>query len=46
MIKKMINKIYILLRPENLERAIELMTQVNGIYQHEFFDNYNKGKDK
>ena len=44
--KKMINKIYILLRPENLERAIELMTQVNGIYQHEFFENHNKEKDK
>ena len=44
--KKMINKIYILLKPENMERAIDLMTQIDGIYQHEFFENYNKEKDK
>jgi hypothetical protein len=44
--KKIINKIYILLQPENLERAIDLMTQVNGIYQHEFFENHNQEKDK
>ena len=44
--KKMINKIYILLQPENIERAIDLMTQTDGIYQHNFFENHNKGKDK
>ena len=44
--KKMINKIYILLQPENIERAIDLMTQIDGIYQHNFFENHNKGKDK
>ena len=44
--RKMINKIYILLKPENMERAIDLMTQIDGIYQHEFFENYNKEKDK
>ena len=43
---RMINKIYILLRPDNIERAIDLMTQENGIYQHEFFENHNKEKDK
>jgi len=31
--KKMINKVYILLRPENIERAIDYMTEFNGIYQ-------------
>jgi hypothetical protein len=44
--KKMINKIYILLQPESMERAIDLMTQVDGIYQHDFFENHNKEKDK
>ena len=34
--KKMINKIYILLRPEKIEKAIELMIEINGKYQHDF----------
>ena len=34
--KKMINKVYILLRPENLERAIDYMSERDGIYQHNF----------
>ena len=41
-----INKVYILLQPENIERAIEYMTENNGVYQHNFFENYsNKDKD-
>ena len=44
--KKMINKIYILLQPENLERAIDYMTEIDGIYQHNFFENHHKTKDK
>ena len=44
--KKMINKIYILLRPENMETAIEYMTEIDGIYQHDFFDNNYKSKNK
>ena len=43
--KKMINKIYILLRPENIERAIDYMTEIDGIYQHDFFIG-TKTKDK
>jgi len=39
--KKMINKVYILLRPENIERAIDYMTEFNGIYQHNFISNNN-----
>ena len=39
--KKMINKVYILLRPENLERAIDYMTEINGIYQHNFIASSN-----
>ena len=37
--KKMINKVYILLRPPNIERAIDYMTEIDGIYQHNFFMN-------
>ena len=44
--KKMINKVYILLRPENIERAIDFMTELNGVYQHNFFENHNPSKDK
>ena len=40
--KKMINKVYILLRPENIERAIDFMTELNGVYQHNFFENHNQ----
>ena len=35
--KNMIDKVYILLRPENIERAIDYMTEIDGIYQHDFF---------
>ena len=34
--KKMINKVYILLNPPNIERAIDFLTEINGIYQHNF----------
>jgi hypothetical protein len=44
--KKMINKIYALLRPENIERAIEYMTEIGGIYQHNFFRNHIPNRDK
>ena len=39
--KKMINKVYILLRPENIERAIDYMTEIDGIYQHDFIQSTN-----
>ena len=39
--KKMINKVYILLRPENIDRAIDYMTDVDGIYQHDFLASTN-----
>ena len=35
--KKMVNKVYMLLRPENIERAVDYMTEINGIYQHNVF---------
>ena len=39
--KKMINKVYILLGPENIERAIDYMTEIDGIYQHDFIASSN-----
>ena len=39
--KKMMNKVYILLRPENIERAIDYMTEIDGIYQHDFISSSN-----
>ena len=44
--RKMINKVYILLQPASIERAVDYMSEINGIYQHDFFENHNKGKDK
>ena len=44
--KKLINKVYVLLRPPNIERAIDYMTEVDGIYQHDFFESHNNKKDK
>ena len=38
--KKMINKVYILLRPKNIERAIDYMSEIDGIYQHKFFTKF------
>ena len=43
---KMINKIYILLHPESIERAIDYMTEIDGIYQHDFFQNNYQSKDR
>ena len=34
--KKMINKVYILLRPANIQNAIEFMTEIDDKYQHNF----------
>ena len=39
--RAMINKVYILLNPENIERAIDYMTEINGVYQHDFIPNNN-----
>ena len=44
--KKMINKVYILLQPQNIERAVDYMTEIDGVYQHDFFENHdNNNKD-
>ena len=39
--RAMINKVYIILNPENIERAIDYMTEINGIYQHNFLESNN-----
>ncbi len=44
--KTMINKVYILLQPEHIDTAISYMTEENGIYQHNFFENHNPKKDQ
>ena len=38
---KMVNKVYMILRPESIERAVDYMTEINGIYQHKFFESNN-----
>ena len=43
---KMINKVYILLHPETIDRAIDYMTEIDGIIQHDFFENHYKLKDR
>ena len=39
--KKMINKVYILLRPANIQNAIEFMIEINNKYQHNFMQSSN-----
>ena len=39
--KKMINKVYIILRPESIDRAIDFMTQDEGVYHHNFIESNN-----
>ena len=44
--QKMINKVYIIISPPNIETAIDIMTPVNGIYHHDFFENIYQSKNK
>ena len=39
--KKMVKKVYILFSPDNIERAIDYMTEIDGIYQHDFIASSN-----
>ena len=43
---KMINKVYMLLNPETIERAIDYMTDIDGVMQHDFFENNYKSRDR
>ena len=39
--KKMVNKVYILLRPINIQNAIEYMIEIDNKYQHNFIPSSN-----
>ena len=39
--KKIINKVYIILKPPNIDRAIDYMSEIDGIYQHNFIESTN-----
>ena len=43
--RKMINKVYIFLNPPNIETAIDIMTPINNIYQHNFYENIYQSKN-
>ena len=34
----MVKKVYLFLKPHNINEAIEMMTEVDGIYQHDFYE--------
>ena len=34
----MIKKVYLFLKPRNINEAIEMMSEVDGIYQHDFYE--------
>ena len=42
---KMINKVYILLGPANIERAIDYMTEIDGVFQHDFISSSNNNEN-
>ena len=40
---QMVNKVYVFLRPRTLEEAALLLSEINGIYQHDFYYSSNAG---
>ena len=40
--EKMVKKVYILLKPNDINEAIDFLTKENGIYQHDFMKRYGK----
>jgi len=44
--QKIINKVYIILSPPNIETAIDIMTPIKGIYNHDFYENIYQSKNK
>ena len=44
--KKMITKVYILLKPKTKEQAEHMMTPVKGIYPHEFYASKRSSSNK
>ena len=43
--RTMINKIYLLFNPQNIENAINYMIEINGIYQHNFIGNIDPNEN-
>ena len=41
-----IRKVYIFLKPETIDAAIELMSEVRGVYQHKFYLSRNSNVNK
>lgn len=41
----MINKVYLILKPNSIEEAIRFLTEDNGIYQHHFYERSSGNKD-
>ena len=41
----MINKVYLLLKPNSIEEAIRYLTEDNGIYQHHFYESRSGNQD-
>lgn len=41
---KLINKVYVFLRPRTIDQAILLMTEIDGIYQHNFYYSHKGNK--
>ena len=44
--QKIINKVYIIISPLNIETAIDLMTPINGVYHHDFYENIYQSINK
>lgn len=44
--KKMLTKVYILLKPKSKEQAENMMTPVKGIYPHEFYASKRSSSNK
>ena len=40
--KKMAKKVYILLKPKNINEALDFLTKENNIYQHDFMERHGK----
>ena len=40
--KKMAKKVYILLKPKDINEAIDFLTMENGVYHHDFMERHGK----
>lgn len=42
---QMINKVYVFLRPRSIEEAAILLSEIDGIYQHDFYYSSTAGRN-